>query len=189
MTRLTPKQEMHVKNVQIASDAYKRAKAHAIERARRIAMQEISDYQAKLDLEVRLAFEAGVSKRRIGEEGMGTSAGKTVLDSLARTEESAEAIVTSFDPLADRYSLNDERTVLTVTLDGPEFDQACRDEEWAPEEARSLGFHEAFFTVDGGVLTPASSDFMPEHGRRHPVVVWVLHNDAEALTWLREVAA
>ncbi|MFF2388918.1 hypothetical protein [Agromyces sp. NPDC058104] len=183
MVNLTPKQEMHLRNVRTAAEARRNAKAGAAARAREIVAQEMAEYDKRLDIEVRMAFDAGAPKSQIGD-AMGTTNMGTVRDSLNRTDSIAEALRAD-RPSDDRFAWNAETGVLNVTLSGDDLTAACAAEGWPVEEAMKHGLASAEFTVQSGVLVPASGDFLIEHGRRHPVTVWGLAHEAEIGAWMR----
>lgn len=171
-------------------DAWKNAKVDAAQRAKAIVADEISGYQTAMDLEIRHAVEAGIPKIRIREEGMGTKDSRTLEESLARTEALARAQVDRLesDPLAFRYSLT-EQGDLKVTLDGDELAAALFAQDWATLETDDHAFFAVESRKDGSrYLQAVTPDFLPEFGKRHPVVAWLLQSkhEAEALAWLEE---
>jgi hypothetical protein len=191
--RLSAQQVIHLKNVKTANEAWRSAKRNAVARARIVADEEIRSYQAAMDHEVRLAFEAEVPKLRIGRDGLGTSDPKTLEDSLSRTvavaAERAAKIAT--DPLAERYAFDETTGVLTVTLDGQTLDAAAEAQGWASETAAQAGVTSAEFqmmTRDDGshYIAPLSPSFIDSHSLAHPVIAWAYEakNEAEALAWL-----
>lgn len=203
-------QQMHVRNVRAANKAWRVAKTEALARAKKLAAEEIAAYQHQMDLEVRLAFEAGVPKSQIGKEGMLTSAPKTVLDSLARTAGLATATAAPLqtrqtDPLADRYQATTpadptQPQTLTVTLDADTLEAAMIavrvDHSARAAVARDFG-GPTKFAVDrddfgGRRFTPEPiegvdpSGFIFALGERHPVWAWMQQseNRAEAAAWM-----
>lgn len=191
MTKLNPAQEMHLRNVKSAAVAYKNAKVGAIARAKIAADEEVENYRARMDYEVRLAFDAGVPKKQIREIGLGTSAPITLVESLSRTVTVGGSVgVKETDPHASRYSWERVRGSLTVTLDGAELDAAADAQDWTAPDAIAAGVDRAEFTVNiradrSRYVSALTDDYLPEHERRHPVVAWAQapENEAEMLAW------
>lgn len=164
-------------------------------RARLLVDEEIAGYTASLEHEVRQAYEAGIPKRRIRMEGLGTSDSKTLEDMLNHTAAAHAALIERFqdDPHAGRYIYDEYSVVLTVTLTGRALDDALTEQEWtlSADEASARHFNVAEFSVDtrddGSTFLVAITDgFVPTLGLLHPVVAWVRfpENENEALMWL-----
>ena len=80
---------MHMRNLRKADQTWRTAKQGAITRARALVAQELAGYLKLRDQEVRAAFEAGIPKRQIGIEGLGSSSSTTVEEALQRTATAA----------------------------------------------------------------------------------------------------
>lgn len=185
---LDEKQRAILTRIRAKRDAWKNAKVDAEQRAKAIVAEELSKYRLAMDLEVRQAVDAGIPKSRIREEGMGTKDSRTLEESLARTEAFAQAETERVerDPLAFRYSLT-EQGDLRVTLDGDELAAALEAQDWATLETDDYALFAVESRADGSrYLRTLTPDFLPEFGRRHPVVAWLLEprHEAEALSWL-----
>lgn len=195
MSRHTPIQEMHLRNVRTARNAYLVASKDSLARAREIAAREVLTFQAAMDHEVRLAFEAGVKKTPLREIGMGTKAPKTLEDSLARTAKAAVVVVEKIetDPFAARYAWDEANEQLIVTLAGLDLELAATAQDWTAESATEAEVNFAEFEIDhtpagDPILSPLEDDYLPGYGKRHPIVVWAqdADNEAEALAWVRD---
>jgi hypothetical protein len=84
--KLNLAQAAHVARVRAADFAWRNARFGAAARAKIVAEKEVAGFLAARDLEVRLAFEAGVPKSQIGKDGLSTTSPVTLEESLARTE-------------------------------------------------------------------------------------------------------
>lgn len=118
MVTLNPRQQMLLRNVKRANVAWRNAKAGAVVRAKEIVAAELSEYQAAMDHEVRLAFEAGVPVRRLAMEALGTSDTTTLKNSLRRTDEAARGSRNgrlTVEPLAEHVVFDRNSRVVTVT--------------------------------------------------------------------------
>lgn len=194
MATLNPTQKLHVDRVRLVRTALRDAKLYAQARAKAIVLDEIAGYQAAVDHEVRLAFDAGVSKLQLRRDGLGTTDSKTLEDILKRSEGAALALAGKLetDPLAHRYSFDIDTEILTVTLDGQTLQDARTN---ARNEA---GEPSAEFTVsarpDGSRYLNNITQFATAPTwDQHPVVSWIRdgsEHQAEALAWWRgKVAA
>lgn len=200
--KLSAAQAALVQRTKQADAAWRDGKASAHARAKEIAAQEVSSLLATRDYAVRVAFEAGVPKKQIGELGLGTTSPNTVVESLARTEDTAAAIVELHsDPLAFRYAFKPATDaaagILTVSLDPTRSEANAAAWAWAMEEgnwkapAAVAATHPAltsaaFAPGQFGGLVPITEGWLPEHLNRHPVIVWMEQdeNKAEAAAWL-----
>jgi hypothetical protein len=199
---LNPKQEMHVRNVRAANVAWRAAKIEAGARARVIAAREVSDYLLAMDREVRLALEAGVPRVQIFRDGLKTSSPNALRESLDRTASSSTGALATrgSDPLAGRYGYIQTTGELTVKLDGEPFERACDELDWDITQALAVGLNVAVFHYDQAnaqlelavaPTLPHNTDWLPQYGNRHPVIVWssVPANAAEALAWVQNKIA
>jgi hypothetical protein len=197
--KLTPKQEMHLRNVKAANLAWRAVKRDALTRARVIVEREVADHQLAMDREVRLAHEAGVPGTQIYRHGMGTTNAQPFYASLGRTAPSETRASIATDPLAGRYRWNAASEMLTITLAGRDLSDALDELDWDVSEAKAkeLGLDGAEFIVreraDGSrYLTTNTVLWMPEYGNSHPVVFWATTHpgiEEEALGWYAEHVA
>jgi len=103
--KLTPTQEMYLRNVKRANDQWRNAKQDAAERARIIAAQEVESFRSAMDNQIRLAFDSGVPKSQLRVLGMGTTSPLPLDESLARTAAAHKALASKLetDPLAYQW--------------------------------------------------------------------------------------
>lgn len=178
--RLTPTQEMHVRNVAAADSAWRSAKVSAYVEAKRIADESVAAHLAKRNALVRIAFEAGVPRQQLGKLGLHTSAPITLTQALERTEGIkvvADAIET--DPLAGRYRLDNQNeapgdgSMLTVALSAEDVRSST-----APAPER----FELRMRATDGVFIP-----FPEAGHEtSPVIRWLDAHREELNEWLNK---
>lgn len=83
---ITPHQRELLKGVRIADQARRAAKATIDQEARVWKAERLAQFDAQRDLAVRFAYEAGVPKKQISEDGLFTTARITLDRILARTE-------------------------------------------------------------------------------------------------------
>lgn len=202
--KLTAAQTATLTRVAQADLAWREGKTLAHARAKEIAEQEVANLLSSRDYAVRLAFEAGVPKAKIGQEGLSTRSPNTVLESLARTEDVAAAVVgLHADPLAFRYAFTatpdgDAAGILTVSLDPSRSEANAAAWAWAMEEgnwkapatvatAHPALTYATFAPGQFGGFAPITEGWLPEHLNRHPVIVWMEQdeNKAEAAAWLQ----
>lgn len=105
MTLLTDSQTELLSDVTTANKTYRESKENAPQRNKQLAEQEIAAHLASLDSRVRVALDAGVPASRIHNEGMRSTAKKSLVDSLAR---SADRDSSSPIPIVDKVALLDE---------------------------------------------------------------------------------
>jgi hypothetical protein len=180
--KLTPKQEMHLRNVKAANLAWRAVKRDALTRARVIVEREVADHQLAMD-----------------RHGMGTTNAQPFYASLGRTAPSETRASIATDPLAGRYRWNAASEMLTITLAGRDLSDALDELDWDVSEAKAkeLGLDGAEFIVreraDGSrYLTTNTVLWMPEYGNSHPVVFWATTHpgiEEEALGWYAEHVA
>jgi hypothetical protein len=175
-------QQLHLRNVHTTNTAYRNAKRDALLRAKEIAAEEIAGYLNARNLEVRLAYEAGIPKSQIGREGMGTSDPKTVEDALNATQRSVDVELESAPLSGPSFTRNDDRTI-TLTLHGQAFEAACREFGWDSGKAPNS------WALDAEGYPIAETDFIPEIGKRHPVGAWAVRNIGVARDWARDQVA
>lgn len=188
----SPQQAVHLQNVKTAIDALRRAKRDAGARARLIASEEIQSYQNAADHEVRLAFEAGVPKRQLRMEGMGTSDAKTLDDSLKRTEAAMGSISALIEAEAVdagmAYKWDRSREHVTITLSGETLAAACAKDGWDVADVSGGEFASATFTLETGWSGPVLRFQDPTmkwgwvgapHYKSHPVVFWMMNIERE----------
>ncbi|MET4703066.1 hypothetical protein [Frigoribacterium sp. UYMn621] len=191
--KISPKQELHIRNVRAAAIAWRTAKADALMRARQLAEREVADYLLAMDREVRLANDAGVPSSRIYREGLGTKNPHSFYESMKRTAHTDEGPLArrENDPNAGRYAWNEQKR-LVVTLTGSAWDSATDELDWDAGQALEAGLNMAVFDWDGSTLVPSIAPEIPDNldwlqrfGNRHPVIVWMqlATNAEEALAW------
>lgn len=192
--KLTPTQEMHLRNVKRANDQWRNAKHDAAERARIIAAQEVESFRSAMDHQIRLAFDSGVPKSQLRVLGMGTTSPLPLDDSLARTAASHKALAAELetDALAHRYSFDIDTEILTVTLDGQTLQDArtnARNETGEP----SAEFNVSERPDGSRYLNNITQFAAAPTWDQHPVVSWIRdgsEHQAEALAWYaKNVAA
>jgi hypothetical protein len=198
---LNTKQQVHMKNVQIANIAWRDVKRDAAARAKLIAAEEVSGYQAAMDHQIRVAYESGISKLRLRTEGLISKDSKGLEASLARTAPAAAALANKLirDPYAGRYRWDAEAERIVVTLTDQVFADALKLQEFdiTPAVAEKAGLNTALFEVrtraDGSqFIASETAIWMPEYLNSHPVVAWANGpaNDAEMFAWYeKEVVA
>jgi hypothetical protein len=193
---LDTKKQMHLNNVRKANKAYREAKIGARALVKKRVEEELATYRSAMDMEVRLAVEAGVPKSVIAQEGMLTTNVRDVYTSLERTQHAHDALAEELerDPLAGRYEIDYDGS-LVVTLTGQTFQEAAEayaDHEWSQTAAEADGVNSARFAiaerVDGSTYLDAITPISIERGGLHPVVMWMsqAQNEAEALGWLAQ---
>lgn len=199
--KIDPAREAILQRVRVAKAALVNAKRDAHIRARLIVEDEVASYTASLEHEVRQAFEAGIPKRRIRLEGLGTSDAKTLDDMLRHTKAAYEALAANLaaDPLCERYSLDSDARELRVTLDGADLTAALYECDYPTDDPAFVAKHElASATLkvntreDGSLyLTSVTELWIPELANSHPVVAWAQQpaNEAEALAWYKAKVA
>jgi len=89
--RLSEIQRVYLGNLHNSDQNWRAAKQGAIIRARVLVTQELEAYLLARDNNVRIAVKAGIPKRQIALEGLGTSSLSTLEESLARTAGPARA--------------------------------------------------------------------------------------------------
>lgn len=198
---LNTAQQVHMKKVRAANDTFRDGKRDAAARAKIVAAEEVQSYQARLDQELRLAFDAGIPKLRLYQDGLRTKSSKGLEDSLARTAPAANALADKLerDPLANRYRWDAAAERIVVTLTDQAFADALKAQDYTltPAAAEKAGLNTALFEVrtraDGSqFIAPETERWLPEYLNAHPTVSWGDRpaNDAEMFAWYeKEVAA
>lgn len=196
--KLSTIQQAHFARVKATNDALRESKLHAKERARAIVEEEVLSHRAAVDHEVRLAFNAGVPKSRIGQ-AMGTTDPGTVTASLKRT--SALASTVEAENIPDRFAwANDEHTEILVTMHGDDWDTwiaAVSSNKtfprFRPEGPFVNRHHEitAPLMWDGEYARPTDEFFFEKSGQNmidHPVIGFLRLNGGfeAAKEWARD---
>lgn len=193
MTLRTPTQEMHLERIRVARKAQLDARRFLEAEIRAALKERLRSYDAAVDHEVRLGFEAGISKLAIRTEGLGTKDAKTLDDMLERTAGMAKELAGKLadDALSGRYSMNEPEQI-TVTMTEAELvgQLALLDFPLTPAQTIANGLHRATFDVvsrsdKSRYLSAVSPDWLEEYQNAHPVVTWMSAPDreAEALEW------
>ena len=145
-----------------------------------------------MDLEVRLAFDAGVNKSRLRREGLGTTDPATLEASLERTQglartERVDDVVrfTSTDELAlDTYPL------YRVTMSGDDWDQwFSQNKHRARVGGRMVDDTVANVYWAHGQWQATESDERGETVFDHPVARWVKENQDAVASGTAELTA
>lgn len=186
----TDREELLIKNVATADQAWRDAKRNALERAKEAALAEIDDFRERRDLAVRTAIDGGVKGAWLLQRhtGLHTTDPNTLRAALATTEHTAPAVegaveqVSAYLPVT--YASVGER--VTVTLTDFVLAEACALNDFTVEEAKRHGLDSAEFDVvqhENGhqYLDPISGDFLANLGKRHPVTVWAHKNEATVI--------
>ncbi len=83
-TRLDANQQAKLRAVAEADDAWRHAKKHALQEAKKIAAEKVAQYLYVRDVAIRDAIDAGVPKVLVGEDGIGNSNPYAIRDALER---------------------------------------------------------------------------------------------------------
>lgn len=197
---LNTRQQVHMKNVQIANRAWRDARRDADMRAKLIAADEVSGYQAAMDNQIRVAYDSGISKLRLHTEGLFSKDSKGLEQSLKRTAPAAAALADKLisDPYAGRYKWDTVMQRIVVTLTDQAFADALKAQDYTmtPAAAERVGLNTALFEVrtraDGSqFIAPETERWLPEYLNAHPTVSWGdrAANDAEMFAWYEKEVA
>lgn len=158
--RLTADQEHLLAEVQIAHAARQNARSAAEQEARRMIAERMHTAEVAESRAVRRAMDAGVSRRRVGIEGLGTSDYHTVTKVLAVTEPEILAAEAARD---DRV-----RTISRAERAGLDPAEGVE----VPEDAIVLRVDwEGFESFTGGIVDLHGYVFQGPRGR------WLLVSD------------
>jgi hypothetical protein len=198
--KLTPKQEMHLRNIKASDGAWRTAKRDAMVRAQIVAAQEDAQYLFARDREVRLGVDAGIPKLQIRRVGLGTSDSRTLEDSLHRTAGLASTLEVSevaTDPRWEPYGYVQETDTLSVHLDAERLSGAFSAMEVVlpPGDAvERLSLSRALFSIntrdDGSrYIASLTERWIPQLMAEHPVVNWMDSHEAEAFEYVDTLQA
>ena len=202
---LTDAQQDILADLIFANETFKPAMQEAARAGKALTAELTAVENFKRDRLIRACVEAGIPKRQVGISGLGSSSPSAILESLARTSltpvlSPTMALVAAnarsgqhdpFGPDPERFTPNlADPTQFSVELFDRDLSTACKAAGWAVGDATANGLNMAVFSVskapNGNVFVSAvTTDFMPEHGLRHPVVQWsrIAENAAECLVW------
>lgn len=186
MTVSNPAHDALLTKISAADQRWRMEKVIAMQRHKKLAELDIANTLALRDAYIRQAFDAGVPKARL-KEALHTTAQITVDQSLARTALSSAEIAeaATSDP---RYTIDPEG-VLMVSLSGEDLELACEAEDWTVADATKAGVTTATFTVTPMIVKPIEARFLPEYGRKHPIISWVDRQHDEIHQWYQERVA
>jgi hypothetical protein len=179
---LNAQQAIHLKRVRTADEAWRHASRDALARAKLLAEEEVASFLAARDHEIRLAFESGVPKKRLYQEGLLTTSSKTLEESLRRTEAMAEQQRHAAEANApERYRWTGERDqfgrpTFIVSMAGDTDWLAWVDEKRRNKQLRSAELMETttalFYVDDQGQVGTMEYDMSGAVMVDHPVVAW-----------------
>lgn len=146
-------------------------------------MEQLTD---EFDALVLKASEHGFKVSRIAR-AMGASR-TTVYQILERAKGAAPAAETLLSVEQKRYTVTEGG--LRITLDAGDVAEILPKLGWNADTLQTFpgllaGDFDVMERADGSTLLAPVVDFMPEHGKRHPVAEWAYapEHETEALAW------
>lgn len=172
--KLNPKQEAHLEYLREVNDRYHQARRTAQERAKKIVQEEISAHSAARDAAVYEAIQMGISKRKVGIEGLRTTSPNTVAEIYDRVRERVETVAVE---LVERprliFSWTPVATVGESAVKGSwlQFDGDMPHYVEGPIEGRGWLY---YFAGGKWLRYPKQTDSLPEGAEE-----WVAENQPE----------